>query len=430
MDVYVSMTMEILHNGHLKVLKAARAYGRVTVGLLTDKALEGKKAVPLLSFDQRREILQALDCVDEVIAQDDWHFDTVLDTHKPKVFVHGDKWEGPLSGLRERVVAKLAEYGGQFVELPYSHEFDTARIAPQMTAALATPYAKQKTFRRMLESDRLLRFLEAHSPLAALIGENAQAKRGSDVVQFDGFWSSSLTDSTEMGLPDIEALDISRRLQNIDEIFEVTTKPLIIDADTGGKQEHFELRVRTMERMGLAAAIIEDKTGLKKNSLLGTEVPQTQATIPEFCEKVQAGLEGQKYQGMMIVARLESLILGRGVDDALRRAEAYVGAGAGAVMIHSKDKDPAEIFAFCDQFHGDHPDVPIVAVPSSYNTVYDHELRARGVKLIIYANHMLRSSYRAMSRTAEAILANGRTAEVEEDMISIKEILTLIPGTA
>ncbi|MEL7117397.1 MAG: phosphoenolpyruvate mutase [Pseudomonadota bacterium] len=282
----------------------------------------------------------------------------------------------------------------------------------------------------MRPSHRLVRILEAHSPLAALIGENMKVERDGDVLQFDGFWSSSLTDSTEMGLPDIEALDVSRRLQNIDEIFEVTTKPLVIDADTGGKAEHFELKCRSMERMGIAAAIIEDKTGLKKNSLLGTEVPQTQATIPEFCEKIRAGIEGQKYQGMMIVARLESLILKQGVDDALTRADAYVKAGAGAVMIHSKEKEPDEIFAFCDQFRADHPDVPIVAVPSSYNQVYDHELQARGIKMIIYANHMLRASYKAMDHVARSILANGRTADIEDEIITIKQILKLIPGTA
>ncbi len=429
MEVYVSMTMEILHNGHLKILKEARRHGRVTVGLLTDQALENKKALPLLSFEQRREILEALDCVDEVIAQDTWGFDAVLDRHKPKVFVHGDKWDGPLQGMRERVIAKLESYGGQFVELPYSHEFDTGNIAPQMTAALASPYARQKAFRRLLQSHRLVRLLEAHSPLAALIGENMQVEREGKTLQFDGFWSSSLTDSTEMGLPDIEALDMSRRFQNIDEIFEVTTKPLVMDADTGGKPEHFELRARTMERMGIAAAIIEDKTGLKKNSLLGTDVPQTQATVEQFCEKIQAGIEGQKYNGMMIIARLESLILGKGVDDALMRAEAYVAAGAGAVMIHSKETEPDEVFAFTGQFRQTHPTIPIVVVPSSYNRVMDHELQAHGVKVIIYANHMLRASYKAMDKVARAILANGRTAEIEDDIISIKQILKLIPGT-
>ncbi len=428
-EVYVSMTMEILHNGHLKVLKEAKRHGRVTVGLLTDAALENKKALPLLSFEQRREILESLDCVDAVIAQDTWGFDAILEQYKPNVFVHGDKWDGPLQGMRDRVIEQLKSYGGQFVELPYSHEFDTGSIAPQMTAALASPYARQKAFRRLLESQRLVRILEAHSPLAALIGENMQVERDGKILQFDGFWSSSLTDSTEMGLPDIEALDVSRRLQNIDEIYEVTTKPLVMDADTGGKPEHFELRTRTMERMGIAAAIIEDKTGLKKNSLLGTDVPQTQADVSEFCEKIQAGIEGQKYNGLMVIARLESLILGKGVDDALMRADAYVSAGAGAVMIHSKEKEPDEVFAFTDQFRRTHPDVPIVVVPSSYNRVKDHELQEHGVKVIIYANHMLRASYKAMEKVARAILANGRTAEIEDDIISIKQILKLIPGT-
>lgn len=429
MDVFVSMTVEIFHNGHLKILKEARKLGHVTVGLLTDQALENKKPIPLLTYDQREEILRALDCVDDVVPQNEWDYGTVIEKFKPAKFVHGDKWEGPLQGMREKAIGALARYGGQFVELPYSHEFDNARIAPQMAASIATPYAKQKAFRRMLQSKGLIRLLEAHSPLAALIGEHLKVDRDGATLQFDGFWSSSLTDSTELGLPDIEALDVSRRLQNIDEIFEVTMKPLVMDADTGGKAEHFELKVRTMERMGIAAAIIEDKTGLKKNSLLGNDVSQTQASIEEFSDKIRAGLEGQKYQGMMIIARLESLILGKGLDDALRRADAYVAAGAGAVMIHSREKEPDEIFAFIDSFSQSHPHVPIVAVPTSYNKVYDTEMQAHGVKMVIYANHMLRASYKAMEQTARSILEHGRTAEIEDDMMTIKQILKLIPGT-
>jgi len=283
------MTVEILHNGHLKILKEAKKLGHVTVGLLTDRALENKKPIPLLSYDQREEILRALDCVDDVVPQNDWDYETVIETFRPAKFVHGDKWDGPMEGMREKAIGALARYGGQFVELPYSHEFDNTRIAPQMAASVATPFAKQKAFRRMLQSKGLMRFLEAHSPLAALIGEHMKVERNGAILQFDGFWSSSLT---EMGLPDIEALDVSRRLQNIDEIFEVTMKPLVMDADTGGKAEHFELKVRKMERMGIAAAIIEDKTGLKKNSLLGTDVAQTQASIEEFCDKIRAGLVG------------------------------------------------------------------------------------------------------------------------------------------
>lgn len=429
MDVFVSMTMEILHNGHLRILKEAKRHGHVTVGLLTDAALENKKPTPLLSYEQREEILRSLEYVDEVIPQTEWDYDKVIAKHRPAKFVHGDKWDGPMEGQREKAVQSLAAYGGEFIELPYSHEFDSARIAPQMAASVATPFAKQKAFRRMLQSKGLIRLIEAHSPLAALIGEHVRVERDGNVLQFDGFWSSSLTDSTEMGLPDIEALDVSRRLQNIDEIFEVTTKPLVMDADTGGKAEHFELKVRQMERMGIAAAIIEDKTGLKKNSLLGNEVPQTQADIAEFCDKIRAGIEGQKYQGVMIIARLESLILGKGLDDALERAEAYVAAGAGAVMIHSREKDPGEVFGFTEAFGKSHPQVPVVAVPSSYNQVRDAELQAHGIKMLIYANHMLRASYKAMEATARSILLNGRTAEVEDDMITIRQILKLIPGT-
>lgn len=429
MDVFISMTMEFFHNGHLKILREGRKYGHVTVGLLTDAALEDKKPIPMLSYAQREEILRSIEFVDEVIPQTQWDYNPVIKEFQPAVFVHGDKWDGPLEGMRSKVIEALSAYGGRFVELPYSMEFDAAGISQKIAASVATPIARQRVFRRMLRSKSLVRLIETHSPVSALIAENLKIDKDGSVLQFDGFWSSSLTDSTKMGLPDIEALDVSRRLQNIDEIFEVTTKPLVIDADTGGKPEHFALKVRTMERMGIAAAIIEDKTGLKKNSLLGTDVPQTLASVDEFSEKIRAGIEGQGYQGMMIIARLEGLILGLELDDVLDRAAAYVKAGAGGIMIHSRQTDPSEVYAFTTEFAKTYPEVPIVAVPSSYNEIYDAELQANGVKVVIYANHMLRASYYAMERVARRILEDGRTADIEDELISIKKILTLIPGT-
>ncbi|MBO7719334.1 MAG: phosphoenolpyruvate mutase, partial [Methanosphaera sp.] len=240
-------------------------------------------------------------------------------------------------------------------------------------------------------------------------------------------WVSSLCDSTDRGKPDIELVDMTSRLRTINDIMEVTTKPIILDGDTGGEIEHFVFNVKTLERIGVSAVIIEDKIGLKKNSLFGTEVEQTQDTIEHFSLKISSAKKALTTDEFMIIARIESLILKQGMDDAIARAKAYVEAGADGIMIHSREKEPDEIFEFCEKFREFAPDLPLVVVPTSFNTVYEDEFARRGVNIVIYANHLIRSAYPAMMETAETILENNRCHEVDEKCLSIKKILTLIP---
>jgi phosphoenolpyruvate phosphomutase len=248
------------------------------------------------------------------------------------------------------------------------------------------------------------------------------------VKEFDGMWVSSLTDSTAKGKPDIEYVDITSRLNTIHHILEVTTKPIIVDGDTGGISEHFSLIVKSLERLGISAIIIEDKVGLKKNSLFGTEVEQRQDTIEDFSHKISSGKKAQVTNNFMVIARIESLILKKGVDDAIKRAKAYIGAGADAIMIHSKEKEPDEILEFCKRYNGMTNKVPLVAVPTTYNRITEKELSDAGVNIVIYGNHLLRSAYPAMVKTAETILKNGRSYEVDEFCMPIKNVLELIPG--
>ncbi len=428
--VYIGMTVDIMHHGHVNVIMKAREYGDVMVGLLTDAAVANHKRLPFLTWEHRKQIIENISGVVEVVPQEEWDYAPNLRKFKPEFMVHGTDWlEGPLAPYRERAMAALAEYSGQLIEVPYTHGITSSALAQQLLGLGTTPDIRRQMLKRLLAAKPLSRFIEAHNPISALIAEHARIEADGKVREFDGFWSSSLTDSTARGKPDIEALEINSRLSNINNIFDVVNKPLVMDADTGGKVEHFELNVRSMERLGISAAIIEDKTGLKKNSLFGNEVAQSQEDVTAFCEKIQAGRAARVSDDFMIIARIESLILDKGMDDALLRARAYAEAGVDGIMIHSRKKAPDEVFAFAKSFRRDFASLPLVSVPTSYNVVFEKELAAHGFNIVIYANHLLRAAYPAMQRVAQEILRNERSLEVDADLMSVKDILELIPGT-
>jgi phosphoenolpyruvate phosphomutase len=378
-----------------------------------------------------RAVVEALRHVSMVIPQHTLDYVPNLKELKPHYVVHGDDWQtGVQSKTRLRVIEALSDWGGQLVEVPYTEGISSTSLQSALRELGTTPGIRLGRLRRLLGVKPLVRFLDIHNALTGLIIENTKVIRADGLpYEFDGMWGSSLTDSTSKGKPDIEAVDISARLTTINEVLEVTTKPIIFDGDTGGLPEHFKFTVRSLERLGVSSIIIEDKVGLKKNSLFGTEVSQMQDKIDNFCNKISEGKKAQATDEFMIIARIESLILNMGVDDAITRAKAYIDAGADGIMIHSRRTSPDEIFEFCERYNMLSNRRPLVAVPSSYNIVREHELQDRGVNIIIYANHMLRSAYPAMIDTAKAILFNGRSYEQDERLMSIEEILNLIPGT-
>lgn len=428
--VYVGMSADLVHPGHLNIIRKARELGEVTVGLLTDEAIASYKRVPFMEFDQRREVIENIKGVARVVPQTTLDYVPNLEALKPDYVVHGDDWQtGVQQRTRDRVVEALGGWGGELVEVPYTTGISSTQLNRAMKEIGTTPELRLKSLRRMLQVKPLIRFLDIHNALSGLIIENARIDTPAGPREFDGMWGSSLTDSTAKGKPDIEAVDVSARMTTLNEVLEVTTKPIIYDADTGGQIEHFKFTVRTLERLGVSAAIIEDKTGLKKNSLLGNDVAQTQDSIEGFSAKIAAGKSAQATDDFMIIARIESLILEAGLDDAIRRAEAYLDAGADGIMIHSRNKDPAEVLEFCRRYRALPNRRPLVAVPSSYNSITEDELEAHGVNIVIYANQLLRSAYPAMLNTAESILRHGRSAECDERMLPIKAILELIPGT-
>ena len=429
--VYVTMIADYVHSGHLNILNAARELGEVTVGVYTDKAIASYERIPLLNYEHRANMVNNLKGVHTVIPQDSMEYTENLEKLKPDYVVHGDDWKsGPESSIRQSVIEKLKKWGGELVELPYTKGLSSSALVHSMRQTGVTPDVRQKTLRRLLEVRPIVRIIEVHNGLTGLIAESTRISVNDKIREFDGMWESSLTDSTSKGKPDTQAVDISSRVSTIDQILEVTTKPLIVDADNGGLPEHFSFTVRTLERLGISAVIIEDKVGAKRNSLFGTDVAQTQDSISEFSNKISLGKRSQVTEDYMIIARIESLILKQGMEDALKRAQAYIEAGADGIMIHSKEKTPAEILEFCEGYKKLSLNAPLVVVPSTYSTVTEEELAAAGVKIVIYANHLLRSAFPAMVKTAESILTNGRCHEASENCMPIKEIITLIPEMA
>ena len=424
---YTCFCTDVIHEGHLNIIANARKYGRVVVGCLSDKALIRYNRFPTVSQENRLKLYRSLDGVDEVVIQDDMLYDDVITLIKPDYVIHGDNWkEGPESAIRKHVDELVSAYGGEIIDVPYTYSDKVKKIDLVLRAKLAMPEYRRKRLRDLIKMTPIVKAMEAHSGLTGLIVEKTVVEVDGKLDQFDAMWISSLCDSTAKGKPDIELVDMTSRFRTIDDITEVTTKPIIFDGDTGGLTEHFVYTIRSLERMGVSAVIIEDKKGLKKNSLFGTEVQQTQATIEEFCEKIRAGKEAQLTEDFMIIARIESLILEKGMEDALARARAFVEAGADGIMIHSRKKDPAEIIEFCDKFRAEDSTTPIVVVPSSFNSITEEELADHGVNIVIYANQLTRAAFPAMKKTAEDILKHHRAMEVDDSLMSIKEIITLI----
>ncbi len=425
--VYTCFCTDIIHEGHLNIIREAEKLGELTVGVLSDAEMIRYNRFPTKTTEERMEMIRELSGVSRVIEQKQIMYDEVIRSMKPDYVVHGDNWnDSAMQEIRKNILALLQEYGGELVEIPYTHNENVEKLDRQMREKLSMPEFRRGRLHKLLEMTPIVKTLEVHSGLTGLIAEKTIVAKGEAISQFDAMWISSLCDSTEKGKPDIELVDMTSRFRTIDDVLEVTTKPIIFDGDTGGLTEHFVYTVRSLERMGVSAVIIEDKTGLKKNSLFGTEIQQTQDTIENFCAKIAAGKRAQLSDDFMIIARIESLILERGQEDALERAGAYVKAGADGIMIHSRKKEPDEIFAFCDAFRAKDKKTPLVVVPSTFNTVTEEELAGHGVNIVIYANQMLRAAFPAMERVAKSILVNQRAFEADSDLMPIREIITLI----
>lgn len=428
--VYCGMSADLIHHGHLNIIHEAMKLGEVTVGVLTDEAIASYKRLPYLTYEQRAEIVSNIKGVAKVVPQTTLDYVPNLEKLKPDYVLHGDDWlHGVQKETRQRVIDCISKWGGKVIDIPYTPGISSTALNAEVREIGTTPEIRQKMLRRLIAAKPIVRIMESHSGLTGLIIEKTKIKVNNKTEEFDGMWASSLTDSTSKGKPDIEAVDLTTRLHGLNDALECTTKPVIFDGDTGGKIEHFVFTVRTLERLGVSAVIIEDKIGLKKNSLFGTEVSQNQDSIESFSDKIKAGKRAQIANDFMVVARCESLIAGKTIEDALQRCFAYVEAGADGIMIHSKNKTGEDIKEFCLKFRERHASVPLFVVPTTYNQITEEELASWGVNVVIYANHMLRSAYPAMVNTAKSILAHHRSLEANDMCMGVKEILELIPGT-
>ena len=423
--VYIAMCADLIHHGHLNIINNAKKYGKVIVGLLTDSAISSYKRLPALNYEQRKIVVENIKGVDKVIPQNTLDYIPNIEKIKPDFVVHGDDWKtGVQKQIRNQVIKKLKKWGGEVIDIPYTKDISSTKLHNYLKSIGTTSDVRRKMLRRLIESKSIVRILEAHNGLTGLIVE--KTKVGYD--EFDGMWLSSLTHSTSKGKPDTQYVDITTVNQTLSEIFDVTTKPIIVDLDNGGSVEHFKPVIRSLERLGVSAVIIEDKIGNKRNSLFKDTSNQLQDTIEDFSYKILEGKKSLVTKDFMIIARIESFILGNGLSDALQRAEAYINAGADGVMIHSKSKEPNEIISFCKEYKKLKKIVPLVVVPSTYNRITEKELIDIGVNVVIYANHLLRSSYPSMVNTARSILKNKRSYEANDNCLPIKQVLELIPN--
>lgn len=429
--VYIGLSADFIHHGHINLITKASTYGPVMVGLLTDEAITDHKSLPLLSYEERKQVILALRGVNTVVEQKEWDYSTNLYRYKPDYFIHGDNWENQ-EEIKINCIKALDSYGGKFIEVPHTKGIKSGggELSWRM---LSIPETRSQSLKRILDSKRkskkITRVIETHSAFSALIASSVSKSEGSENKVFDAFWSSSLTDSTLLGKPDTESVDLSIRLRNIEFIISSTSRPVIFDGDTGGKIEHLADNLNSIERIGISAVVLEDKTGLKRNSLLGIEVIQNQASIQDFVEKIKISVASKLSSGFLVIARIESLVLEKGMEDAIKRARAYVNAGADGIFISSKQNNPDEIFEFCDRFRNFNQEAFLFVVPSTYSQVYETELYDHGVDVVIYANHLLRACFPAMKKVALSILNHSRAAEAENEMLGINEILNLIPAT-
>jgi len=429
--VYVGMSADLVHPGHLSVLARARELGEVTVGLLTDVAIASYKRLPYMTFDQRKVVVENIVGVASVVPQETLDYESNLRRYRPDFVVHGDDWRtGVQASTRQRVIEVLAEWGGQLVEVEYTEGISSTALSHALREIGITPAIRMQRLRRLLSARPLIRILEAHSGLSGLIVEVARAETPDGRQEFDGMWLSSLTDSTAKGKPDIEAVDLTSRLQTVSEVLEVTTKPIVFDGDTGGRPEHFRFTVRTLERLGVSAVVINDHMGRSTSRAVAFERSEAQESIELFCHKITVGKQARVTDEFMIFARIGALGLAKGMDEALERAAAYISAGADGIAIHNYEDNPAGVIAFCERYARLSERRPLIVVPSTFNSVSEGQLEAAGVNVVIYANHLLRGAYPAMMRTAESILAHGRSLEADHDLLPVGELLGVIPGGA
>jgi phosphoenolpyruvate phosphomutase len=427
--VFVVMSAEIFHPGHLNIIKVARDLGEVTVGLATDRFNARYKRLTLMSYEDRKAIVENINGVKNVIAQDTLDLAPILRELRPDYFVHGDDWKfGPLKAVRQQVLEVMQEWGGVLVEPPYTEGISSTKLNAAWRSIGATPETRIRHFRRMLEFQPVVRLLEVHNSLSGIIIERTLVEGNERDKEFDGMWYSDLTDSLAKGKPNSSFVDLTSRINTIHGILESTTKPLIVEAGNGGITEHFVSTVKTLERLGVSAVVIADKVGYEGAvfSLNGNE--PVQEDVNDFARKIASGKKTQVNKDFSIITQINSLVMHEDVENALRRARVYIEAGVDALMIHSNVETLTDFFEFCRSYRNLEDKVPLLAAIPARSSLDEDQLISAGVQFIVYPDQLLRAAYTSMLNAAKTLLIQARASDVDELYAPISEICDFVPG--
>ena len=417
--VYVGITGDMIHPGIINIIQQGAKYGRLIVGLLSNEAIATHKRIPYLTFEQRKAVIENIKGVSEVVPQEDWSYVPNLLKLKPDYIIHGDDWKtNYLKGIREEVFDVMKKIGGEVIEIPYTKGINSSQLFESTTNNGITAVQRLKSLRQLMNYKPIIRIMEANSGLSGLIIENLKIEKEDGIQRFDGIFIN-LLDSNPSGVSEQESSNFMLKLNTVTDILECTTRPIIYGGYTSDNYENITFTIEKLELMGISAIIIEDKF---KNT-------QELCNEEEFCLKIKEGKKAQINPDFMIIAGIEELILGKSMDDALKKALASIKAGADGILISSNQKNGDDIKEFCSKLRKENKNIPIVLIPTTYNQFTEKELGEWGANIIIYADYLKKVTYPAMKKCAETILKSERSLEVNEMCMPIKEILNLIPGT-
>jgi len=420
--VYVGMVGDMLHVGHINILKTAARLGRVTVGVLTDRAVVGYKRLPLLAFEDRVRVVESIADVAAVVPQKTLSYVENLRALRPDYVVHGDDWRygDQVSRARAEVIATLGEWGGELVEVAYTKGISSTAIHRSGAADALFSGTRQGRLRRLLAAKPTLRIVEAHSGLSAKIAAEVRGPDGA--TGFDAVWQSGLTDAIHRGKSDGGAVDRGRRLQAVEEILDAGPLPLIYDGRAAGRPETVFDLTRALDKAGVSALCLGDRSDPDRT---GPEMSPA-----ETVAQIEAVRAACPTGAVMAISRIVVAAPGNGgsgaLDRALDRALALLEAGSDAVMFDSAADTAEPILDIAARLRRQRRDVPLFAAQSDRWGAPIHRFENAGIDAVVYETHLLRATVAPMRRAATALLAEGTGPA--PDLTPLPELRGLFPS--
>ncbi len=406
--VYVGMSADLVHPGHINLLREAASLGRVTVGLLTDRAISSYKRMPFLTFEQRRAVIEHIAFVTAVVPQDTLDYTDNLRLLRPDFVVHGDDWRnGVQAQTRRRVLDVLREWGGTLVEPPYTEGISSTALRMAAMDIGFAPGVRQRRLRRMLDCKPLVRVMQAHDGLSAHIVDRLEETTQGAPREYDAIWVDSLAGAPIRGKPDPLPFDLSSRLVTLHEILDATTKPLICNAGGAGHAAGVTAAVRTLERIGVSAIVIDTEvTDRRAVPAMAASAPP-QDDMAAFIREIAAARDARVTPDFMIIARINDRTRDCGADRMMARAAAGVDAGADAVMCDSDPVNPDGIFDLCRRYRRLMNGHPLLVGLSGTEGLQEHDLASAGASMVVYTDTLLRAAREAMISAASQVLSCG-----------------------